>query len=821
MTRRLVLIAAIFCLATISVQSMPLHQRVMEMMKSGQINREVTANDAQLFKSQGINQGMTQKSAALDNPTGPFKVLAILVKFSDQNSQVAPSYFDNLIYGSTGNTVKRYYSEVSYGILDIITVNLPSSTGWLQVPQTYAYYVDGQRGFGSYPHNAQKLAEDAVNAANPYVNFSQYDNNGDGTVDAIFIIHSGPGYEYSGDVNDIHSHAWSTVLPLYLDGVWVSSYSMVPEYWSSSGDMTCGVYAHELGHVFGLPDFYDYGYDSKGLGSWSLMAGGSWNGPNGNSPAHLDAWSRVFLGFANAINVTTNTTQSAFPAVEDTGVVYRLWKNGLGGNEYFLAENRQKTLFDTYLPAAGLMVYHVDDNQGGNDNQWYPGYTSNGHYQVALEQADGYWNLEHNDNSGDLGDPFPGSTTKRVFNATSTPNSKNYADSVTYVAISNISNSGSTMHADLSVLNAPAVPSLVSPVNGTYTNNRRPTFDFSDSPGATRYEIIIDDNIDFSSPLYDINNLLSSQYTPTANLVDSVYYWRVKAFNGTAWSSWSATWNVVVDATAPLAPTNIRANGTNPSPWTNNATFSINWGAPYDLSGIRKALYKRGSVPVSNFDTTGSLSSPPPANLVMSVQGGQQVYVWLLDNAGNTYFGYSAIVTLNYDNTRPTGCTAFSIDTSASRNFKVSWTRGSDSGGSNLSGLHNIRVKIDNGTWQAWLNNTADTSAIYTGLHGHTYGFEALNLDFAGNIEQITNIAEAITVVDTMAYLPGDANRDGVLRASDATYLVGYFKGNNPTPQPILAGDANGDCQVLASDVTYLVRYFKGIGGAPVRGSCR
>ena len=52
-------------------------------------------------------------------------------------------------------------------------------------------------------------------------------------------------------------------------------------------------FAHELGHsMFALPDLYDRDYSSRGIGSWSLMAGGSWNGPSGlgSSPAHPDAW---------------------------------------------------------------------------------------------------------------------------------------------------------------------------------------------------------------------------------------------------------------------------------------------------------------------------------------------------------------------------------------------------------------------------------------------------------------------------------------------------------------------------------------------------
>jgi immune inhibitor A len=136
------------------------------------------------------------------------------------------------------------------------------------------------------------LTEDVVYLADPYVDFSQYDNDNDGYVDALFVIHAGPGAEHTGDPNDIWSHQWNTGYPPYVDGVYVTTYSMEPEYWSSPGDMTIGVYCHELGHVFGLPDLYDYGFDSQGVGRWSLMAVGSWNGPMGSSPAHPDAWSR-------------------------------------------------------------------------------------------------------------------------------------------------------------------------------------------------------------------------------------------------------------------------------------------------------------------------------------------------------------------------------------------------------------------------------------------------------------------------------------------------------------------------------------------------
>ncbi len=121
------------------------------------------------------------------------------MQFTDNLSQVGATYFDSLLFGGGDGTLNDYYSAVSYGTLDIVTVDLPSSIGWCTMPQTYAYYVDGNYGTGTYPNNARKLAEDAVLLADPLVDFSQYDNDGDGWVDTVFIVHAGQGAEFTGE----------------------------------------------------------------------------------------------------------------------------------------------------------------------------------------------------------------------------------------------------------------------------------------------------------------------------------------------------------------------------------------------------------------------------------------------------------------------------------------------------------------------------------------------------------------------------------------------------------------------------------------------
>ena len=495
-------------------------------------------------------------------PANPFRTLAILVQFTDKPAQVGATFFDTLVFGASGGTVRGYYQEVSYGLLDIVTLNLPSSLGWRTAPQTYAYYTNGAYCTGSYPRNCQRLTEDLVALVNPVVNFANYDNNGDGWVDTVLIIHTGTGAEANGgDLNTIWSHSWWTYNEPLVDGVRVGSYITMPEFWYTPGDMTHGVYVHELGHAFGLPDLYDVDNSSAGIGRWSLMSGGSWNGSLGNSPAHLDAWSRVYLAFNPVVNITTYNGTISLPNVQQnrTNAIYRF--NSGKANEYWLLENRQKIGSDAALPGSGLLIWHVDDNLPGS-NQYeckqvnnYQCSAANQHFRVALEQADGALHLEFGVNSGDTGDPFPGSTGNTAFNFSTNPNSTSYYSTTNWgLKLSSISSSASTMTAYLdNPGNQP--PSLLSPVNGSTTNDNTPTFTWGAVTGATSYRIQASTSATFASTV--INSTKSgTTHTPATALADGLYYWRAQAKGADGiWGLWSAVWTVTVDTVKPAKPT--------------------------------------------------------------------------------------------------------------------------------------------------------------------------------------------------------------------------------------------------------------------------
>jgi immune inhibitor A len=533
------LLAAVLIAApAVNTFAMPPHPDLLKEYREGRRAMPAFLKDPAILKAKGINQPPKRLdvlerllSPGIESaPSGNFNSLALLVDFSDKPARVGATYFDTLIFGTGHGTVRDYYREVSYATLTIVTVNLPSSMGWKRAPQTNTYYANGQSGFGSYPRNAQKLVEDAVDAADSVVNFAQYDNDHDGYVDALFIVHAGPGAEFTGNSNDIWSHQWA-ITPRVKDGVRISTYSMEPEYWVTPGDMTLGVYCHELGHVFGVPDLYDYDNSSAGLGNWSLMSGGSWNGHLGNSPAHPDAWSRTILGFNDPTVVTQDTAGAAISAVENQAQIFYLWDCGNLNDEFFLIENRQQFGYDAALPGSGLLVWHVDQGSTNNDSECLSQSNCNcaSHYLVALEQADGLLHLEKNLNAGDRGDCFPGSAIKRTFDSASIPNSGSYIDCKSGVSIRNISNSASAMTADFYVCSQPPSLSsitLTSPAD-LASFSSRPTVTWSATGGANNAFAV-----DLSS-------------SPTFTSYWSTYENQHRIISGTTWTMPLSIWNKI------------------------------------------------------------------------------------------------------------------------------------------------------------------------------------------------------------------------------------------------------------------------------------
>jgi immune inhibitor A len=391
----------------------------------------------------GTPLSVIRSAAAQRTPLrGVLRVIVVLVDFSDKAMTQPPTHFQDLFF-STGvmptKSVREYYTEVTHGLIDI----QGNVAGPFRLPLTLAQYANGESGLGIVSPNAQTMARDAVVAADPTIDFTPYDNDGNGFVDAFIVIHAGSGAEETGNSGDIWSHKW--VLEggaMTVDSTKIFGYLTVPE------DSRIGVCCHELGHLlFGFPDLYDTDGTSEGIGNWCLMAGGSWGpfspGHAGDTPVHPSAWCKANQGWVSVNNLTTNGPLS-IPDVKDSNTVHRLWKDGAAGSEYFLMENREKNRFDVSLPGSGLLIWHIDESVPDNTNE--------AHYKVALIEADGQRDLERpNGNRGDAGDPYPGSSGNANFNDGSNPNSKSYSGLPTRVSLTGISAAAAVMTANVAV----------------------------------------------------------------------------------------------------------------------------------------------------------------------------------------------------------------------------------------------------------------------------------------------------------------------------------------------------------------------------------
>ncbi len=355
------------------------------------------------------------------------------------------SMIDSILFSEKGHPISNptgsmtdYFLENSYGKVFIAG----DVYGWYTVDNNYSFYVGTDDGLVNGP----TLANDAViKAMNAGINWVKYDNDNDNFIDGVVVIHAGPGAETGA--YGVWSHRWNTPAPVSLPGgKFAYAYTLNPEeYFSAPSPI--GVFCHEYGHVLGLPDLYDTNpthTSSEGLGSWSLMATGNYNG-NSQSPAHFDPWCKHQLGFLNMYDhqvkpTTPNLHQAPIPQAESEPFAYYLAADSAVA-EYFLIENRQRTGFDIGLPGEGLCIYHVDETQGNNNNP--------ARYKVALMQADGFNQLATGGSRGDNADPFPGASNNRNWYDLSTPNSRLYSGVATQFAAWNISNSDSLMYADL------------------------------------------------------------------------------------------------------------------------------------------------------------------------------------------------------------------------------------------------------------------------------------------------------------------------------------------------------------------------------------
>lgn len=389
---------------------------------------------------------------------GNYIGLCILIQFPDVPGTISQQEVNNFCnlpgYNGFSNngSVRDYFYDNSRGKLTYTNV----VTQYYTAAHNRSYYTDEAISYGT---RARELIVEALNSLKGQgFNFGQLSSDSDGYIYALNVFYVGP------TVNNWAKGLWPHASSLGSydagGGKKFSDYQIT----NMGSELTLRTFCHENGHMIcDYPDLYDYGYESSGVGNYCLMCYGG----NNKNPVQVCAYLKNEAGWATkVVSITPGMTASLSAFNND------FYVHAKSTTEYFIIENRQKTGRDTFLPDAGLAIWHVDE-QGSNDNEQM---TPSQHYECSLEQADNRFDMEKGVNGGDSEDLF-GSPYKTEFSDSTSPSSKWWDGSDSKLNINQISASAATM-------------TFVTPATSGWLCNKKILWTYSHVASKTAYAIL-------------------------------------------------------------------------------------------------------------------------------------------------------------------------------------------------------------------------------------------------------------------------------------------------------------------------------------------
>lgn len=330
--------------------------------------------------------------------TGSYIGMTVLVDFKDDEGTITRDKIDKFCnkagYKEDDNngSVYDYYRDNSNSLLSYTNIVV----GYYRAKKPKSYYNDKDND----PEVLVKEVADYIKA-NPPTGFEKLTTFPNGHCCAINIL-------YAGDRPDVWGEGlWphqSSAGPYDLGG----GKQLYNYQWTNMGDkVTLATFCHENGHMIcDYPDLYDYTSRSSGVGEFCLMSSNS----SATNPEQICAYLKYKSGWGNITCVSKADKNCEIyksgPETDDHfGNQFYLCQKPGAPTEYFLWENRQKSGRDATLPAAGILVWHVDE-LGDQNNPSLSANSFHRNYECALVQADNKWQLEKGFNSGDGNDAY-------------------------------------------------------------------------------------------------------------------------------------------------------------------------------------------------------------------------------------------------------------------------------------------------------------------------------------------------------------------------------------------------------------------------------
>lgn len=327
---------------------------------------------------------VTQTQSHYAAPKGKIYSLTLLVDFSDKPAPVTVSDVEDWLNKEGFNkdgcngSVRDYYLDVSNGQLDLTN----EVYGWYRAKHPKSWYENLQGYTGS-----DSLMKEVFNYFDPLVDFSRYDNDKDGTTEAINIVYAGAG-ETWGQGLWPHS-GWSNER---RDGVKLTHHQMT----DMPGKFSIYVFVHESGHmIFGWPDLYWYGdYCTMGNRAHDL------------NPVAINDFFRADQGWIPFVDVTSDdiSNTTSLETTKPNEVCYRYKNPARPDKEGLVWSYVRNTGRNQVLKGSGLLMQHYDFSIEGNSASDKLG------LRIVHASAAG----KSNDNVTDQW-PNPGSTANTFF----------------------------------------------------------------------------------------------------------------------------------------------------------------------------------------------------------------------------------------------------------------------------------------------------------------------------------------------------------------------------------------------------------------------
>lgn len=342
--------------------------------------------------------------------TGDVDVLVIPISFPNyQANDTMLNNIEKAFFGNENDTgwesLASYYKESSYGKLNING----DVTEWYTPKRTQSYYAEYEDD-DDYVYGSTILLEEALTYFKNKYDYTKYDSNYDGYIDAVYLIYNTP-IGGNGSLAQQEFYWAFTYWDMAADSrnysktkgysyVFMSYDFFLEDLMYSDKNITlnCETLIHETGHLFNLEDYYDYDeYDhfnnDGGYCGADMM--------EYNIGDHCP-YSKILLDWIEPTVISKDGIYE-LPSFTLTGATFLIEANGSFNSifdEYYLIDfytfdglNKLEmpSFFNTSRNYAGVRVSHVNANLTYDDG-FFPTFTYNNsntkYKQIMMLEAD-------------------------------------------------------------------------------------------------------------------------------------------------------------------------------------------------------------------------------------------------------------------------------------------------------------------------------------------------------------------------------------------------------------------------------------------------